>query len=179
MAVQLADREGIEGLSIRKLAERLDAAPMALYRHVANKEDLVDGMVDVVYGEVETPSGIGWKAATRQRAISMRATLLAHPWAVGVLEARSPGPAKSRSTAAVTGRRVYVDRASKEGHVCAALWFVAADAVHPAGRRGPDFSAAGRRSSHSGARRAYTYSSTHSPFHHALCRWCASRRIRR
>jgi len=96
MAVQLADREGIEGLSIRKLAERLDAAPMALYRHVANKEDLVDGMVDVVYGEVETPTGIGWKAAMRQRAISMRATLLAHPWAVGVLEARSPGPANLR-----------------------------------------------------------------------------------
>jgi AcrR family transcriptional regulator len=85
-----------ERLSLRKLAERLDAAPMALYRHVANKEDLVDGMVDVVYGEVETPTGAGWKAAMRQRATSMRATLLAHPWAVGVMESRSPGPANLR-----------------------------------------------------------------------------------
>ena len=81
---------------MRKLAERLDAAPMALYRHVANKEDLVDGMVDVVYGEVETPEGIGWKKAMRQRATSMRATLLRHPWAVGVMESRSPGPANLR-----------------------------------------------------------------------------------
>jgi AcrR family transcriptional regulator len=96
VAVRLADRDGLEGLSMRKLAERLDAAPMALYRHVANKEDLVDGMVDVVYGEVETPSGIGWKAAMRQRAASMRAALLRHPWAVGVMESRSPGPANLR-----------------------------------------------------------------------------------
>jgi AcrR family transcriptional regulator len=81
---------------MRKLAERLDAAPMALYRHVANKEDLLDGMVDVVYGEVETPKGIGWKAAMRQRAASMRAALLRHPWAVGVMESRSPGPANLR-----------------------------------------------------------------------------------
>jgi AcrR family transcriptional regulator len=85
-----------ERLSLRKLAERLDAAPMALYRHVANKEDLVDGMVDVVYGEVETPTGAGWKAAMRHRATSMRATLLRHPWAVGVMESRSPGPANLR-----------------------------------------------------------------------------------
>jgi AcrR family transcriptional regulator len=95
-AVRLADRNGIEGLSMRKLAEQLHAAPMALYRHVANKEDLLDGMVDVLYGEVETPQGIGWKAALRQRATAMRATLLRHPWAVGVMESRSPGPANLR-----------------------------------------------------------------------------------
>lgn len=96
MAVRLADRDGIEGLSMRKLAERLDAAPMALYRHVANKEDLLDGMVDVVYGEVETPTGIGWRAAMRQRAASMRTALLSHPWAVALMESRSPGPANLR-----------------------------------------------------------------------------------
>lgn len=96
VAVRLADRGGLEGLSMRKLAEGLDAAPMALYRHVANKDDLLDGMVDVVYGEVDTQTGIGWKSAMRQRATAMRTTLLRHPWAVGVMESRSPGPANLR-----------------------------------------------------------------------------------
>jgi AcrR family transcriptional regulator len=81
---------------MRKLADGLGATAMALYRHVGNKDDLLDGMVDVVFGEVETPSGIGWKAAMRQRAASMRTTLLRHPWAVGVMESRSPGPANLR-----------------------------------------------------------------------------------
>lgn len=93
MAVRVADEVGIEGLSMRKLAERLDTAAMALYRHVANKEDLLDGMVEVVYDEVETPSGIGWKEAMRQRAVSMRQALHRHQWAVGLMESRSPGPA--------------------------------------------------------------------------------------
>jgi AcrR family transcriptional regulator len=95
-AVRLADEEGFDGLSMRKLAEGFGATAMALYRHVGNKDDLLDGMVDVVFGEVETPSGIGWKAAMRKRAASMRTTLLRHPWAIGVMESRSPGPANLR-----------------------------------------------------------------------------------
>ena len=90
-AVELADAEGIEGLSMRRLAEELDAAPMALYRHVANKDDLLDGMVDVVFGELDFSTGSGWRAAMRERAIGMRQALLRHPWAVGMMESGTPG----------------------------------------------------------------------------------------
>ena len=90
-AVELADAEGIEGLSMRRLAEELDAAPMALYRHVANKDDLLDGMVDVVFGELDFSTGSGWRAAMRERATGMRRALLRHPWAVGSMESGTPG----------------------------------------------------------------------------------------
>jgi AcrR family transcriptional regulator len=95
-AVRLADAEGVDGVSMRKLAEGFGATAMALYRHVANKDDLLDGMVDLVFGEVETPRDVGWRAAMRQRAASMRAALRRHPWAVDLMEARQPGPANLR-----------------------------------------------------------------------------------
>lgn len=95
-AVALADDGGLESLSMRKLAEELDTAPMSLYRHVANKEDLLDGMVDIVFGELEFSSGTGWRTAMRARAISMREGLLRHPWAVGLMEVGTPGPANLR-----------------------------------------------------------------------------------
>jgi AcrR family transcriptional regulator len=95
-AVQMADEEGIDGLSMRKLAEGFGATAMALYRHVANKDDLVDGMVDLVFGEVDVPPDLGWRAAMRERAVSMREVLRRHPWAVGLMEARQPGPANLR-----------------------------------------------------------------------------------
>lgn len=95
-ALRLADEEGVDRLSMRKLAEGFGATAMALYRHVANKDDLLDGMVDLVFGEVEIPRDVGWRAAMRQRAVSMREALRRHPWAVDLIEARQPGPANLR-----------------------------------------------------------------------------------
>jgi AcrR family transcriptional regulator len=95
-AIELADAEGIDGLSMRRLAEELDAAPMALYRHVANKDDLLEGMVDVVYDEARFSRDGGWKSALRERAHAMRSALLRHPWGIGLLEPQSPGPANLR-----------------------------------------------------------------------------------
>ena len=101
-AVTLA-HTGFEALTMRTLAQELGVVPMALYKHVANKEELLDGMVDIVFGEVEFPSsGIGWKAAMRQRAISMRQALTRHRWAIGLMESRMhPGPASLRHHNAV------------------------------------------------------------------------------
>src|SRR5262245_1655497 len=89
-AVALADDAGIESLSMRKLAQELGVVPMALYKHVANKEELLDGMVDIVVGEIDPPvPGTDWKSAVRQRILSARRALLRHPWASGVLESRT------------------------------------------------------------------------------------------
>lgn len=97
-AVVLADEIGFEACSMRKLAEELGAAPMALYRHVASKEDLLDGMIDVVFAEIDVPSGQpDWKAEMRQRALATRAALSRHRWANGLMESRTnPGPANAR-----------------------------------------------------------------------------------
>ena len=94
-AVALADAQGVEGLSMRKLAQELGVVPMALYKHVANKDELLDGMVDLVVGEIDPPAGgTDWKAAMRRRVLSARAALLRHPWASRVMESRSsPTPA--------------------------------------------------------------------------------------
>jgi AcrR family transcriptional regulator len=96
-AVALADAGGFDSLSMRKLAEELDTAPMSLYRHVANREDLLDGMVDVVFGEMYPPAvGGDWTTELRERGISARAALQRHPWAVGLMETRvHPGPASA------------------------------------------------------------------------------------
>jgi len=93
-AVALADKAGIEALSMRRLAEDLGVVPMALYKHVANKEQLLDGMIDVVVGEVDPPvAGAGWKSAVRQRILSARRALLRHPWASQVMESKkNPTP---------------------------------------------------------------------------------------
>ncbi|MEH1054004.1 TetR/AcrR family transcriptional regulator C-terminal domain-containing protein [Micromonospora sp. CPCC 206171] len=88
-AVALADNAGIESLSMRNLAQELGVVPMALYKHVANKEQLLDGMVDVVVGEIDPPvPGADWKVAIRQRILSARKVLLQHPWASRVIESR-------------------------------------------------------------------------------------------
>ena len=91
---------------MRTLAEMLEVAPMALYRHVANKDDLVDAMVDIVFGEIGVPAGGGdWKTSMRHRAIAVRDALARHPWAVGLMESRkTPGPANLRHHDAVIGR---------------------------------------------------------------------------
>ena len=89
-AVALADDSGIESLSMRKLAEELGVVPMALYKHVANKDELLDGMIDVVVGEIHPPiSGTDWKSAVRQRILSARRALLRHRWASQVIESRT------------------------------------------------------------------------------------------
>ena len=89
-AVALADTRGVESLSMRKLAQELGVVPMALYKHVANKDELLDGMIDVVVGEIDPPAGdTDWKTAIRQRVLSARRALLRHPWASQVMESRT------------------------------------------------------------------------------------------
>jgi AcrR family transcriptional regulator len=104
-AITHADAGGLEALTMRTLAEELGVAPMALYRHIANKDDLVDAMVDVVFSEIDLPSSTaGWKTAMRQRAISAREVLSRHRWAIGLMESRTnPGPANLRHHDAVIG----------------------------------------------------------------------------
>ncbi len=93
-AITLADRIGIDSFTIRKLATELDVKPMTIYHHVANKEAILDGMVDLVFREIDHPSkDLDWKAAIRQRSVSARSVLARHPWAVPLMESRtSPGP---------------------------------------------------------------------------------------
>jgi AcrR family transcriptional regulator len=89
-AVALADQGGIESLSMRKLAQALDVVPMALYRHFANKDELLNGLVDLVVGEIDSPlDGASWKMAVRERILSARRALLRHPWASKVIESRT------------------------------------------------------------------------------------------
>jgi AcrR family transcriptional regulator len=89
-AVALADEGGVDALSMRRLAQELGVVPMALYKHVSSKDELLDGMVDVVVGEVDPPpGGADWKAAIRQRVLSARRALLRHPWASQVIESRN------------------------------------------------------------------------------------------
>ena len=105
-AVALADEGGIGALSMRKLGQVLGVEAMSLYNHVAGKADLLDGMIDVVFSEIGLPAvgGGGWKPAMRQRAITIRAVLGRHRWAIGLMESRrSPGPATLRHHDAVLG----------------------------------------------------------------------------
>ena len=104
-AVELADRHGLEWLSMRKLADALGVAAMSLYYYVPNKVDLVDGMIDLVFGEIEPPSAdLDWRTAMRRRAVSTREALARHRWAVGQMEGRSThGPANLRLHDAVLG----------------------------------------------------------------------------
>lgn len=89
-AVALADEAGIEALSMRRLAQELGVVPMALYKHVANKEELFDGMVDALIGEIDPPvRDAGWQDTVRLRVLSARSALLRHPWARQVLESRT------------------------------------------------------------------------------------------
>ena len=104
-AIKLADQGGLESLSMRKLGQELGVEAMALYYHFANKDEVIDGMVDLVFSEIDLPaSGADWKTAMRQRAISVRDVLLRHRWAIGLMESRrKPGPANLRHHDAVIG----------------------------------------------------------------------------
>ncbi|SNR60966.1 TetR/AcrR family transcriptional regulator [Blastococcus mobilis] len=89
-AVALADESGLASVSMRGLAQELGVVPMALYKHVANKDQLLDGMVDLVLGEIDPPDpGLDWKSAVRQRILSARGALLRHPWARRAMEAQA------------------------------------------------------------------------------------------
>jgi AcrR family transcriptional regulator len=94
-AIVLADREGIDAVSMRRLGQELGIEAMSLYTHVRSKEDLLDGMVELAFGEVPSPAvGAEWKPALRRSILDARAVLLRHPWAPGVIETRvAPGPA--------------------------------------------------------------------------------------
>ena len=89
-AVDLADREGADAPSMRRLAAELGVVPMALYKHVANKDELLDGMIDVVVEDIDPPrTDTDWKSAVRDRILSARRALLRHPWASRVMESRT------------------------------------------------------------------------------------------
>lgn len=104
-AIALADQGGVEALTMRTLGQALGCEAMALYRHVANKDDLVDGIVDLVFSEIDLPdSRSDWKTAMRRRAISIRDALSRHRWAIGMMESRrNPGQANLRHHDAVIG----------------------------------------------------------------------------
>jgi AcrR family transcriptional regulator len=105
-AIEHADAGGLEWLTMRRVAGMLEVAPMALYRHVLNRNDLVDAMIDVVFSEIALPlAGAEWKAAMRDRAFSLRDVLGRHRWAIGLMESRRhPGPANLRHHDAVIGK---------------------------------------------------------------------------
>jgi AcrR family transcriptional regulator len=105
-AVAFADEHGIASLSMRKLGDALGVEAMSLYNHVANKDQLLDGMVDLVFGEIDLPAagGADWKTAMGERAQSARQALRRHPWAIALMSTRtSPGPATLRHHDAVIG----------------------------------------------------------------------------
>jgi len=104
-AIALADARGIESLTMRRLGEQLGVEAMSLYNHVANKDDLLNGMVDAVFSEIDIPAGaLDWKAAMRERGISARKALSRHPWATGLMESRTtPGAATLRHHDTVIG----------------------------------------------------------------------------
>jgi len=103
--VAFADDNGIASLSMRKLGDALGVEAMSLYNHVANKDALLDGMVDLVFGEIDLPEGgADWKTQMRERARSARQALRRHPWAIALMSTRtSPGPATLRHHDAVIG----------------------------------------------------------------------------
>jgi AcrR family transcriptional regulator len=104
-AIEQADRNGIESLSMRRLAASLGVEAMSLYNHVANKDEICDGMVDLVVSEIDLPTGAAdWKAAMRRRAISAHEVLLRHPWAAALFESRTTlSPVRLRYTDSVLG----------------------------------------------------------------------------
>jgi AcrR family transcriptional regulator len=104
-ALAYADEHGIGSLTMRKLGDALGVEAMSLYNHVGNKAELLDAMIDLVFGEIDLPTGgSGWKTAMRERAVSARRVLSHHRWAIGLMESRSsPGPATLRHHDRVIG----------------------------------------------------------------------------
>lgn len=93
-AVTLADAEGLEAVSLRKVAGELDAGPMRLYRYIGTKDELLDLMVDAVYAEIPPPAGSGWRDVARSYAHGIRDAGLRHEWLADLLDGRPRfGPA--------------------------------------------------------------------------------------
>jgi len=105
-AIALADQGGIEALTMRRLGQELGVEAMSLYNHVASKDGVLDGITDLVVGDIDVPpAGTGWKTAMRQRAISAHQVLLAHPWAATLIMSRfNIGPGMTRYLDATLGR---------------------------------------------------------------------------
>jgi AcrR family transcriptional regulator len=104
-AIVVADSGGIESLTMRRVGQELGVEAMSLYNHVANKDDIIDGIVDLVFSEIALPADrADWKSAMRQRGISVREALLRHPWATSLMQSRTrPGPATLRHHDSVLG----------------------------------------------------------------------------
>lgn len=104
-SIELADDIGIEAFTIRRLATALDTKPMTIYHYVASKDEIVDGMVDLVFAQIELPAAdLDWREAMRHRCRSAREVLARHPWAPPLMESRQdPGPATLRHHDAMLG----------------------------------------------------------------------------
>ncbi len=104
-ALELADSEGIDSLSMRRLGGRLGVEAMSLYNHVEGKEDVLDGILDLVIGEIAVPeAGADWRKAMRERAVSARQAFCRHPWAAALMDSRtSSGPGRLRYFDALVG----------------------------------------------------------------------------
>jgi AcrR family transcriptional regulator len=103
-AIAIADADGFDSLTMRRLAKKLGVEAMSLYNHVASKDDLLDGLIDIVFGEIDVPTGPDWRSAMRKRAISARQALMRHRWAIGLMEGRmQPGRENLRYHNAVMG----------------------------------------------------------------------------
>jgi AcrR family transcriptional regulator len=98
-ALELADEGGTAALTMQRIGRRLGVEAMSLYRHVRNKDDILDGIVDLVFAEIELPADrTNWRAVLRAQSISTRAALRRHPWAISLMESRmTPGPANLRT----------------------------------------------------------------------------------
>jgi len=105
VAIALADKSGIESVTMRNVGQKLQVEAMSLYNHVANKDDILDGIVDLVFSEISLPAGRApWKSAMRKRAIAAHEALLRHPWAPSLMQSRTkPGPATMRHHDSVLG----------------------------------------------------------------------------
>lgn len=104
-AIDLADRRGLDSLTMRNLGAELGVEAMSLYKHIANKDEILDGMLEVVIGEIEIPAADHqWRDAMRRRAISAREVLGRHSWSIGMLETRgATGPTTMRYLDAILG----------------------------------------------------------------------------
>jgi AcrR family transcriptional regulator len=104
-AIRLADAHGLESLTMRRLGQELGVEAMSLYNHVANKDDLLEGIADTITAEFDVPSlEVDWRATLRQSAISAHEVLRRHPWASSLIESRPTiGPARMRYLDAVVG----------------------------------------------------------------------------
>jgi AcrR family transcriptional regulator len=98
-ALKLADEGGTAALTMQRIGRRLGVEAMSLYRHVRNKDDILDGIIDLVFAEIELPADrSNWRTVLRAQSISTRAALHRHPWAIALMESRmTPGPANLRS----------------------------------------------------------------------------------